>query len=62
MCQSVNQVTALHVHQLPLEGAMMEHIYQLHQRSLAAEADKLCVYEYSGIEWFHLPHGTCFLG
>ena len=36
------------------------HIYQWHHRFLAAEADRLCVYEFSGIEWFYLPHGTCF--
>ena len=40
----------------------MEHIYQWHHGSSSSWADKLCVYETSGTQWFHLPHMGNFFG
>ena len=57
MIKSVYQLTAVHMYYGP--GSC---IYQWHHRSSSSWADKLCVYETSGTQWFHLPHMGYVLG
>ena len=56
MFKSVYQVTAVHVHSGPGSCHHGTHLSMTSQVQYSSLADKLCVYETSGTQWFYLPH------